>query len=71
MARAAAGNDTAGLDRVRVKAKGGVFYGHLVSQKDGRVTLILEGGYRITLDSDDVQPAGRQRSLSRLRRMDG
>lgn len=66
----AAASDTRGLEHVRVKTKGGTFYGHLVAQKGEQVTLILKGGNRITVQSTEVAPAGRQRSISRLKRVD-
>ena len=62
--------NTKGLDLVRVKADGGVFQGHLLSRENGKVTLLLEQGMRITLESDDVQPAVGDRSVSRIRRED-
>lgn len=62
--------NTKGLDLVRVKADGGVFQGHLLSRENGKVTLLLEQGMRITLESDDVRPAVGDRSVSRIRRED-
>lgn len=61
---------TKGLDLVRVKADGGVFQGHLLSREGGKVTLLLEQGMRITLESDDVQVAAGEKNVSRLRRVD-
>ncbi|MEM9380943.1 MAG: hypothetical protein AAGB93_13405 [Planctomycetota bacterium] len=62
---------TAGLQRVRVKAKGGVFYGHLVSQEGDQVTLLLDEGFRLTLTSTDVVPVvGSKSRGSRLRRVE-
>ena len=60
---------TAGLKRVRVKTDGGVFYGHLVSRAGKRVTLLMDEGFRITLESDDVTEAADRRG-GRLRRVD-
>ncbi len=40
---------TSGLERVRVRAKGGTFYGHLVSREGKMVTLLLDEGFRITV----------------------
>lgn len=62
--------NTKGLDLVRVKAEGGIFQGHLLSRENGKVTLLLEQGMRITLESDDVKPAVGDRSVSRIRRDD-
>lgn len=59
---------TKGLERVRVQADGGVFLGHLLSREGNRVTLLLSEGMRVTLESDDIRPAGRQKTVSRLRR---
>ncbi|MEM6569219.1 MAG: hypothetical protein AAF957_12455 [Planctomycetota bacterium] len=62
---------TAGLQRVRVKAKGGVFYGHLVSQEGDQVTLLLDEGFKLTLTSNDVVPVvGTKSRGSRLRRVE-
>ncbi|MEE2941557.1 MAG: hypothetical protein VX460_14315 [Planctomycetota bacterium] len=60
--------NTKGLDLVRVKADGGIFQGHLLSRENGKVTLLLEQGMRITLESDDVEPAVGDKSVSRIRR---
>ena len=62
--------NTKGLDMVRVKADGGIFQGHLLSRENGKVTLLLEQGMRITLESDDVEPAVGKGSVSRIRRDD-
>lgn len=62
------GASTRGLDRVRVRTKGGVFEGHLVAQEGKRVTLLLEDGFRITVDSLEVSPAGRVKGAVRIRR---
>lgn len=59
---------TAGLKRVKVKTDGGVFYGHLVSREGKRVTILMDEGFRITLESDDVTEAADRRS-GRLRRV--
>ncbi|MEM9799886.1 MAG: hypothetical protein AAGA20_06135 [Planctomycetota bacterium] len=58
---------TAGLKRVRVRAKGGTFYGFLVSEGEGKVTLLLDEGFKITLESDDVSEVA---GSTRLRRID-
>lgn len=62
--------NTKGLDMVRVMADGGIFQGHLLSRENGRVTLLLEQGMRITLESDVVEPAVGNGSVSRIRRDD-
>ncbi len=59
---------TKGLDRVKVRAAGGVFYGHLVSRDGDRVTLMLDDGVRVTLESNEVEAAKTRRVTSRLRR---
>ncbi|MEM8710579.1 MAG: hypothetical protein AAGG01_06475 [Planctomycetota bacterium] len=59
---------TKGLDRVKVRAAGGVFYGHLVAQTETKVTLLLDGGVRVTLDSTEVETSKARRATSRLRR---
>ena len=67
--RSASGEvSTKGLEKVRVQADGGVFLGHLLSREGNRVTLLLSEGMRVTLESDDIRPAGRQKTVSRLRR---
>ncbi|MEZ6013669.1 MAG: pentapeptide repeat-containing protein [Planctomycetota bacterium] len=63
-------NDTTGLEEVRVKAKGGVFHGYLVSREGNRVTLILREGYRITVEAEDVTAVGNSRATSTLRRVE-
>ena len=60
---------TSGLKRVKVKTDGGVFYGHLVSREGKRVTLLMDEGFRITLESNDVTEAADRRS-GRLRRVE-
>ena len=60
---------TSGLKRVKVRTDGGVFYGHLVSREGKRVTLLMDEGFRITLESDDVTEAADRRG-GRLRRVD-
>lgn len=60
---------TSGLKRVKVRTDGGVFYGHLVSREGKRVTILMDEGFRITLESDDVTEAADRRS-GRLRRVD-
>ena len=54
--------DLAGLERVRVRTPGGVFYGKLLDQSNGTVTLITEQGGRIRLSNARVEPAGRSRT---------
>ena len=44
-----------GLERVRVKTPGGVFYGKVISKDETNTTLITDQGARITLDSKDVE----------------
>ena len=59
-------SSTKGLDRVKVRAAGGVFYGYLVAQTDDKVTLMLDDGVRVTLDSTEVETSKARKSTSRL-----
>ena len=61
-------SSTKGLDRVKVRAAGGVFYGHLIAQSEDKVTLMLDEGVRVTLNSSDVETAKARKATSRLRR---
>jgi cytoskeletal protein RodZ len=54
--------DLAGLKRVRVRTPGGVFYGKLLDQNEGTVTLITEDGGRLRLANARVEPAGKSRT---------
>jgi len=45
------------LPRMRVRTPGGLFFGKVISRDERHVTLMLEGGGRITLESTDVEPA--------------
>lgn len=54
--------DLTGLQRVRVRTPGGVFYGKLLDQDQGNVTLITEDGGRIRLANARVEPAGKSRT---------
>ena len=45
------------LPRMRVRTPGGLFFGKVLSRDEHHVTLRLEGGGRITLESTDVEPA--------------
>lgn len=56
--------DLAGLERVRVRTPGGVFYGQVIDREGNTVTLITDQGARITLEEAVVGPAGR--SATRL-----
>jgi hypothetical protein len=56
--------DLAGLERVRVRTPGGVFYGMVIDRSDEAITLITSEGARITLRDAVVEPAGK--SLTRL-----
>ena len=56
--------DLAGLKSVRVRTAGGVFYGKLLSQEAGDVTLVTQSGARVTLQNAEVEVAGR--STTRL-----
>ena len=58
---------TKGLDRVKVRAAGGIFYGFLIAQTDEKVTLMLDSGVRVTLNSTEVETDRARKSTSRLR----
>jgi hypothetical protein len=45
------------LPRMRVRTPGGLFFGKVISRDEHHVTLLMEGGGRITLESTDVEPA--------------
>jgi hypothetical protein len=45
------------LPRMRVRTPGGLFFGKVLSRDDVHVTLLLDGGGRITLESADVEAA--------------
>jgi len=60
-----------GLDHVRVRTKGGVFDGHLVSRDGDKVTLLMGEGVRVTLDAIEVTPFKGVRAGSRIRRQSG
>ena len=49
-------------ERVRVSTPGGWIHGRLLSRDGARVTLITEGGGRITLEGVEVQPMGQRTS---------
>lgn len=59
-----------GLDHVRVRTKGGVFDGHLVSRDGNKVTLLMGQGVRVTLDAVEVTPFKGVRAGTRIRRQD-
>ena len=50
-----------GGERVRVETPGGVVIGNVISRNEGRITLMLESGGRITLADEGVQPYSRSR----------
>lgn len=45
------------LPRMRVRTQGGLFFGKVLARDDVHVTLLLDSGGRITLESNDVEPA--------------
>ncbi len=49
----------AGLDSVRVRTPGGVFYGRLLEETERGVTLLTSEGARITLHDAEIDTAGR------------
>ena len=60
----ALGNEktVAGLQSVRVRTAGGVFYGKLVSHQGSTVTIITASGARLTLENAELATAGRSTS---------
>jgi hypothetical protein len=42
---------------MRVRTPGGLFFGKVLARDDLHVTLLLDSGGRITLESNDVEPA--------------
>lgn len=52
-----------GLPRVRVRTLGGVLYGRLIGRDERNVTLVTDGGARITIESSEIEPAPVGRSL--------
>jgi hypothetical protein len=54
--------ELAGLQHVRVRTPGGVFYGKLLDEDQGNVTLITEDGGRLRLANARVEPAGKSRT---------
>ena len=51
--------DLAGLQGVRVRTAGGVFYGKLLSRDGATVTIVTDSGARITLQDAHVEAAGK------------
>ncbi len=49
--------DVEALPRMRVRTPGGLFFGKVLARDDVHVTLLLDSGGRITLESNDVEPA--------------
>jgi hypothetical protein len=45
------------LPRMRVRTPGGLFFGKVLARDDVHVTVLLDSGGRITLESNDVEPA--------------
>jgi ribonuclease E len=45
----------AGMERVRVKTPGGVFYGKVIARDAERTTIVTDDGARLTLDSKMVE----------------
>ena len=52
-----------GLPRVRVKTPGGMLYGKIIGRDERSLTLITDGGARITVDAVDFEPAPPSRSV--------
>jgi hypothetical protein len=44
-----------GMERVRIKTPGGVFYGKIIDRDASRTTVVTDDGARLTLDSKDVE----------------
>ena len=49
--------DVEALPRMRVRTPGGLFFGKVLARDDQSVTLLLDNGGRIRLESNDVEPA--------------
>jgi hypothetical protein len=52
---AAGSQNMAGMDRVRIKTPGGVFYGKVIERDSLHTTVMTDDGARLTLDSKDVE----------------
>jgi len=62
------GTPTAGLPQIRVKAAGGVFVGFELERNGDKVTMLTDEGYKITLNSDDVEAASTRRATIGIKR---
>jgi hypothetical protein len=47
-----------GLDRIRIKTPGGIFFGKVLSQDKDKTTLITDDGAKLTLDTKDIEYLG-------------
>jgi hypothetical protein len=47
--------NSTGLDRVRIKTPGGIFYGKIIERTADKTTVICDDGARLTLPSKDVE----------------
>ncbi len=61
-------NDTTGLEEVRVVTHGGTFTGHLVAREGTKVTLMMPGGYRMSVEALEVTPAQGGRGTAQIKR---
>lgn len=59
---------TAGLERVRVRARGGVFVGFELYRENDQITMLTEEGYKITLPSEGVESAATSRASVGIKR---
>ena len=59
---AGSSTEVAGLERVGVRVPGGTLYGRLVKREGDRVTIVPDGGGRMTLEGATVEAVGRMRT---------
>jgi large subunit ribosomal protein L7/L12 len=53
-----------GLDRVRIKTPGGIFFGKVISKDDKKTILITDDGAKVTLDTKDVEYLGQNPTVT-------
>lgn len=56
-------HDAARGDLVRAKTVGGVLYGRVLNRKGNQVTLITDGGGKVTLTDPVIEPIGSRRAI--------
>jgi hypothetical protein len=57
----------AGLESVRVRTLGGIFYGKIIAEEGESTTLLTDGGGRVTLKSSEVELLSKVPLVSILR----